>query len=222
MFFERRCFCVLCGKYKSTEKLQLSHKGIAVCKSCYDNIGTTKDKSFDGKGNIKIVLSPYVYGGAIREAVKVYKFSGQWLYGELFGRMICDELKEHTWLLEYDCIIPVPLHESRFKERGYNQSEILARVMSEHTGIPMLSDVLFRIRETKRQSTLKGLERIENVRNAFWAHPEAVRNKRIILVDDIYTMGETAGSCAQALKAAGAADIAVITLCITVDNKYYK
>ncbi len=86
----------------------------------------------------------------------------------------------------------------------------------------MLSDVLFRIRETKRQSTLKGLERIENVRNAFWAHPEAVRNKRIILVDDIYTMGETAGSCAQALKAAGAADVAVITLCITVDNKYYK
>ncbi len=72
MFFERRCFCVLCGNYKSTEKLQLSHKGIAVCKSCYDNIGTTKDKSFDGKENIKIVLSPYVYGGAIREAVKVY------------------------------------------------------------------------------------------------------------------------------------------------------
>lgn len=215
MLFGDRCFCILCGQYKSIKNLHTFYKEIGVCRSCYSNIFVTRDKSFEGRGDIKLVLSPFLYKGKIREAVKTYKFAGQRLYGELFGKMICDELAEYKWLSEYDCIVPVPLHESRFLERGYNQSEILARMMSERIGIPMLTDVLFRTRETKRQSSLKGLERIENVRNAFCAYNEGVRNKRIILVDDIYTMGETAAACADALKKGGASDIAVITLCIS-------
>ncbi len=216
IFFKSKCFCVLCKHYKTRDKMNITHKAIGVCNSCRLNLLTSKDKSFDGKDNVKIVLSPYIYSGAIRDAVKDYKFSGQRMYGELFGKMLCAELSDYAWLGDYDLIIPVPLHEKRVMDRGYNQSEILAGVLSEHFKIPLLTDVLFRVRETVRQSSLKGTARTENVRGAFWAHPESVKGKRIILIDDIYTMGETVKACAAALRDAGADEVAAVTLCITL------
>lgn len=194
--------------------MHLIHNDIAVCEECYKNLKTTKDKTFDAKENIKIVLSPYMYTGSLRNAIKEYKFQGQRLYGDLFGKMLVNELKEHIWLSEYDCIIPVPLHELRCIERGYNQAEILARGISDWLMLPLVNDVLVRLRNTERQSRLTGIARIENVKGAFGAFGNFVKGKKIILVDDIYTMGETTRACAEALKAEGADDIVVITLSV--------
>ncbi len=215
MFFEKRCFCVLCKRFKSMSKVNFKYENISICKKCYEKIKTTKDKTFEGRGNISVVLSPFLYEGKVRQAIKQFKFSGQRLFGKLFGEMLYEELKVHSWICDYDFIIPVPLHPERLLERGYNQSEIIAEVISERFGIPIVNDALFRIRNTERQSVLNGRARIENVKGAFLAFEKTVRNKRILLIDDIYTMGATAGACADSLKDAGASEVAVITLSIT-------
>ncbi len=216
MFFEKRYFCVLCRRYERESNMKFMHKNIGVCKAGYEQIKTTKDKTFKASGQLSILLSPYINQGKIKDAVKEFKFSGQRLFGSLFGEMIYEELKCYDWLYEYDLIIPVPLHESRLLERGYNQSKIIAEAMSSKFGIPICRDALFRTRETKKQSNLTGLARKKNVQGAFFAYGEELKGKRIILVDDIYTAGETAMACAEALKDAGVEEVAAITLLKTI------
>lgn len=215
MLFGKKHFCVLCEKYHDERNTHIFYDEIGVCNSCYQKLLTTKDKSFDCGDRIKAVFSPYFYMGDMAESVKNYKFSGQRLYGNLFGKMLFEELKGISYIWDFDTIIPVPLHQTRLDERGYNQSEIIAKEISLYSGIPVLCDGLFRIRETKRQSSLKGMERRENVRGAFCAAESVILGKRIVLVDDICTMGETLRACAEALFSAGAKEIIAITLCIT-------
>ncbi len=207
--------CVLCGSYK--QNMRYTCGGIGACDDCcsYDVI-TTKNKCFEGKGDVDFVISPYLYEGAMRDAVRAYKFNNQKLYGILLGQMMCCELENINVFSDYDMLVPVPLHENRQAERGYNQSEIIAEELSKWLGIPSYSEAMKRIRDTKRQSSLYGRDRIENVRGAFHADMLAVTGKNIILVDDIYTMGETVKACAAALKAAGAGKIIAITLCRAV------
>lgn len=223
MLFVKKYYCILCDKYHSPDKMHTVHNEIGVCQKCYQKLDTTKEQNFDGGDNIKAVFSPFFYKDELRDAVKAFKFSGQRLFGNLFGKMIYEKLKEIPYIWDFDAIIPVPLHELRLKERGYNQSEIIAEDLSMLSGIEIINDGLFRIRETKRQSSLKGLERRENVKGAFYAYPDAIKDKRIILVDDICTMGETLRACADALKTAGAKEIIAITVCVSSkeEKKFY-
>lgn len=219
MLFGKKYYCVLCGIYHSEDKMHTIHNEIGVCHKCYQTLDTTKEQNFDGGDNIQAVFSPFFYKGHLRDAVKAYKFSGQRLFGNLFGKMIYERLKEIRYIWDFDAIIPVPLHELRLQERGYNQSEIIAEDISTFSGVKMINDGLFRIRETKRQSTLKGLARRENVKGAFYAYPDIIAGKRIVLIDDICTMGETLRACADALKEAGAKEIIALTLCVSTKEE---
>lgn len=219
MFFEKKCYCILCRLYKDAGKMKTINGEIGICKACYEKLKTTKDMSFDGGEGVKAVFSPYEYKGKLADCVKAYKFSGQSLFGGLFGKLIYEELKAISHLWEYDAVIPVPLHEKRLQERGYNQSEIIARKMSEISGVSIIDDGVFRIRETKRQSSLGARERRENVKGAFYAYPKAVAGKRVLLVDDICTMGETIRACADALIKAGTREITAITLCVSAKEE---
>ena len=218
MFFKKKVFCVLCERYCTEDSIKKKHKEIGVCHNCYSKLLTTKDKSFDCGDGVKGVFSPYAYCGGIAEAIKEFKFHGMSLYGKLFGEMIYDELKDNPYILGFDVIIPVPLHKKRLDERGYNQSEVMAEQLSKLFKIPLICDGLFRIRETKKQSSLVGVERRENVRGAFYAFPNAVSGKRIIMVDDVCTMGETLRACASALSEVGAKEIIAITLCVSKEE----
>ena len=215
MIFGRKKLCIFCGRCRRYEVMHTVYKGIGICGECYHSLQTTKDKCFEGRENIKMLLSPFFYCGSMRGVVRKFKFSDQDLYGELLGKMLSDELAVHKWISEYDCIIPVPLHKNRLKEREYNQSEILSHSVSKDFGMPVCEDYLIRVKDTQRQSSLKGLDRKENVRNAFYADEKNVADKRIILIDDIYTMGETIDACAKELKAKGAKDVLAVTLCKT-------
>ncbi len=222
MLFEKKYYCILCDKYHCEEKMHTVHSEIGVCNKCYQKLTTTKEQNFDGGDGIKAVFSPFFYQGHLKDAVKAYKFSGQRLFGNLFGKMIYEKLKEIPYIWDFDAVAPVPLHELRLLERGYNQSEIIAEEISKLSGVGMINDGLFRIRETKRQSTLKGLARRENVKGAFYAYPDIISGKSIILVDDICTMGETLRASADALNEAGAKEIIAITLCVSKieENKF--
>ena len=211
--FKRRYRCILCNKYWSKSYIAHSHLGIGICKLCLSEARTGGDRSFQSRPPVDYVLSPFYYDGYMRKAVKRYKFSGQKAYGILFGRMLGTELANHPFLKEYDYIIPVPLHGKRLCERGYNQSELLSMGLAEGIGKPFLIDVLFRVCETKQQSGLGSVNRVDNVKDAFYAPEGIVCGKKIILVDDIFTTGETLRACANALKNAGAERIAGVALC---------
>ena len=209
-------YCICCDLSKPTSFMDNTFKQIGICKSCAEKIHTTKDKTFEGKEFIDIVVSPFLYDDVMRDAVRKFKFSGQRLFGEFLTDLALKYLGEKRYFDDCELIIPVPLHKNRLNERGFNQSEIIADSLGKAIKKVVISDALFRIRDTQHQSALKGLSRIENVRGAFAAFPSAVSGKKIILVDDVYTAGETANECAKTLKAAGAEKVVVFALCKTM------
>ncbi|MBR4079181.1 MAG: ComF family protein, partial [Christensenellaceae bacterium] len=121
-------------------------------------------------------------------------------------------LMEEALNLRGDIITCVPLHPIRRRERGYNQSELIAKRLSELTSIPY-SPLLIKIRNTPPQSTLKShAERLDNIHGAFQLKDDPdLSGKHILLADDVFTTGATAEECTALLKSAGAASVRVIT-----------
>ncbi len=113
--------------------------------------------------------------------------------------------------VEADLIIAVPLHKKRLLERGFNQADVIAAHLSKTKGIA-ISSAVRRIRATKAQAKCSGEERRTNLHDAILADVEAVQGKRVLLVDDVVTTGSTLQACVQALKQAGATEIACICL----------
>lgn len=213
-FIFGRTKCVMCGTFQRKSDMSAICGRVGVCESCRHSLKTTKEKTFFGK-ELEFLVSPFEYEGGLAKAVRAYKFDGQVKYGELFAKVLCDEVSDMEILKGFDMVVPIPLHEERLNERGFNQSEILAKPLAQSLGIPFEDNVLKRVVNTKRQSGLTGYERVVNVRDAFLADRINVSGKRILIVDDIYTMGETAASCSRALKEAGALKVAAVVLCKT-------
>jgi ComF family protein len=154
------------------------------------------------------VVSAALFAPPVREGIHRFKYESQPQMAEAFGALMSE-----AWLacgVNVDALVPVPLHAARRRERGYNQSELLAGVISRHTKVPM-RNWLKRIRRTEQQAHLGAHERIANVKDAFVAGA-GVSAKHIALVDDVLTTGATLAECAAALKAAGAATVFAITL----------
>lgn len=126
------------------------------------------------------------------------------------GELLCDA----------DALVPVPLHWTRLFQRRFNQSAALARALSRRTKLPVIDDVLVRVRATPPQVGLAREERAKNVHGAFSVEKASrakVKGKRIVLVDDVLTTGATANACARVLRRAGAARIDVLALARVVD-----
>jgi ComF family protein len=116
-----------------------------------------------------------------------------------------------------DLIIPVPLHPKRLRWRGFNQSLLLARRVSHMYQVPIDPFLLYRNRETPPQTQLTEDERRKNVRGAFAiASGEALKEKNVLLVDDVYTSGATVNECCRVLVRGGAREVYVLTLARTV------
>jgi ComF family protein len=110
---------------------------------------------------------------------------------------------------DVDVLVPVPLHERRLRERGFNQSELLAVELARRTARPVAGDALARVRETSSQAGLSPGERVENVRGAFAASAR-LDGRSVLLVDDVCTTGATLYACARALKRSGAATVQAV------------
>lgn len=114
-----------------------------------------------------------------------------------------------------DVIVPVPLHRWRLLRRRYNQAALIGRALAKEMKIAFSADALTRIRATETQGHLNAGERKKNVKSAFEVHPKRaaiIADKKIVLVDDVYTTGATVSECTKALLKAGAADVSILTL----------
>ena len=149
------------------------------------------------------IRSPFCFNGIIREAIHQLKYRNlRALSGQLAGYL-------RDFLIDYpltvDLIVPVPLHPKRLKERGYNQSALLARDLGKFTGLPVAGNSLIRRQHTLPQAkTVSVTERRKNVAGIFHCEDIIIKNKQVLLIDDVSTSGATMDACARALKDAGA------------------
>ncbi len=149
------------------------------------------------------------YAGALRKLIHLFKYQAIYSLEKTLVDRLSDSLPRDQ---HYDLLTPVPMHWWRRLSRGRNHAEILARGLGRRTGI-RFAEPLFRKKLTPSQAKVSRAERRRNVQGVFAVRrPVSVRGKRILLVDDVLTTGSTAGACAAALKKAGAAHVAVITI----------
>lgn len=142
-----------------------------------------------------------------------FKYQGCLWLEPLFERFFLEMLSNDPMRLAWDCVVPVPLHSVRERERGYNQAALLAKKMADGLDLPFCGKVLKRIAPTPSQTMLNRRERGENVANAFRVvDDEAVAKMCVLLIDDVLTTGATSNACARALRSAGARVVSVRTL----------
>jgi len=155
-----------------------------------------------------------VYEGVLRDAIHALKYSCHAVVAGDLGRLLADYLLEHPNFTEgVSCVIPAPIHASRQRERGFNQSELLARAVAESLRAPLVTGVLRRIKATRPQVELPFEERVENVRGAFAVvDPAPIAAGRVLLIDDVLTTGSTAHEASSVLLEAGAAKVYVLTV----------
>ncbi len=166
------------------------------------------------------IHSVSVYEGPLRSAIHRFKFKKRKRLAEPLGILLVEYLSSSpaVEMKEVDVIIPVPLHRKRLRERGFNQSELLAQVVSRYYEIPVAS-ALERTINTKAQFDLPRTERFKNISGAFKVSDiKSVYNKRVLLLDDIYTTGSTIAECSKVLSRAGARRIEILTLSRAVED----
>lgn len=155
-----------------------------------------------------------LYNDATSKAIHKFKYGKDTSYSRALGAIISSY--RDMDIRDFDVIIPVPLHIKRLRERGFNQSLLLARAVGNKFKITVDPYSLKRTRWTEPQVNLKGRERKMNVKGAFEVVND-IKGRRVLLIDDVYTTGATAAECSKVLKKSGAEDVCVLTLARTAD-----
>ena len=146
-------------------------------------------------------FAPFCYAGTVRNALLNLKDEKNGGLARYFAKQICDCIAASGDDIHFDCVMFVPMHRKRKRERGFNQSELIAENVAEILGIPIDKQTLTQIKPSKTQHLLSPAERRDNVTGAYSAAPCDYEN--VLLIDDIITTGCTMNSCAAGLKAAG-------------------
>lgn len=214
--------CAVCGT-------TLQDGEEAVCFRC--NIGMPRtyyhlekdnrvEKMFWGKIPLVRATSYMFYrkGGDYRHILHLLKYSGRKDLGYMMGRLVAADIRRNGFFEGIDIIVPVPLHPSRLRERGYNQSEYLAKGISEVTGIPVDVASIQRCVYTHSQTKKSVYERWENVNGIFSVADKTVFSGRhVLIVDDVLTTGATITACADVLSDVEDVRFSVLTLAVAGD-----
>ena len=177
--------------------------GVAICPRCWRD-----PPSFDQ------ISCAFLFEGPIRTAIHALKYRGARHLAEPLVEAALAELTVPA----ADLIVPVPLFASRFAERGYNQSSLLADAVGRRVGTPIVEVGLRRIRDTPAQVSLPAAERWQNVNGAFAAESSLVGQRSVLLVDDVATTGNTLRAASEALKRGGARQIHVLIVARTASH----
>ncbi len=155
-----------------------------------------------------------VYDPVMRESVRMFKNGGRREYADWYARAIWNQYGKELEGWGVDALVPVPLHRSRLRKRGYNQAEVLAGKLANYMNKPMWPKALVRTKKTTAQKYLGAGERNRNLESVFAPGSQSVDGKVVLLVDDIYTTGGTAQACTQVLLGRGAKAVYLVNLCI--------
>ena len=181
--------------------------------ACADCIADFPQDSINGIINGKYrVMSAFLYNNNYRKAMVNFKFYNKKYYGEAFAITMAEHIKKVYADVNFDYITCVPLHNKRLKERGYNQSEVIAKNIAEILNI-QYKDTLINIKNNTPQHTLSKSKRRLNVKGAYQVIDKAeIINRTILLCDDIITTGYTIGACCDLLDKSGAKEVYAISV----------
>ncbi len=193
--------CKRCGKPIEYEEQE-------YCSDC-------RRKNFHYDGGYAV----WVYNEAMRASVAGFKYRGRKEYAVFYIQEIARLYGETIRRLSPEAIVPVPIHRSKYLERGYNQADILAKGIGRELQLPVYSKLLVRHKKTLPQKKLSDKERLKNLTEAFQINKresskQLSRLDRVLLVDDIYTTGSTVEACTNVLKSNGVKEVYFIVLCI--------
>lgn len=189
-----------------------------LCKKCgvpledeeeYCAVCRKKERGWD------LGRSVFLYHGAAGRILRKVKNEGTGEYVRFVAGQMKKSRGEFIRMVAPECIVPVPLHPSKLRQRGFNQAELLARALGEELDIPVRL-LIKKTKKTKDQKTLSREQRSRNIKGAFEADAGAVGKKipqSVLLVDDVYTTGSTLTACARVLKALGVKRVAFLSIC---------
>ena len=188
-------FCMKCGK-------QLGDEGEEYCADC------SRKKHFYLQG-----AALYEYG-SMADSLFRFKYASRAEYALFFGRELWE--KRGRWLisLKPDALVPVPVHGSRKRQRGYNQASLIAKELSKLSGIPVNEELIVRTKRTKAQKELSERQRQNNLKKAFKILQNDVKLNTIVIIDDIYTTGSTIDAMAELLLRAGVSKVYYMVMAI--------
>lgn len=196
--------CIFCSKVVAVGKYACHGCAIETSYNTFTHIVLEI-----GEENIDCI-SPFKYSGKVKEAIWRFKFRGQKYYAKYFAKIMSNELFE--FCKNTDVVTSVPLSKSSMRKRGYNQSECLAKSIAKNFGLKY-ENLLIKPKENFSQHELTLSERIENVKGVYKVlNAESIRNKNILLCDDVVTTGSTLKECAKMLKFAGACSVVCCTI----------
>lgn len=155
----------------------------------------------------------FQYNGEIRNTILNYKFNEKSYIYDVFVNFLKNNQKICVQIKKYDIIVSVPISKERLKQRGYNQSELLAKKIAKMLQMQFSKDVLIKIKNNKIQSELNKQDRRKNVQNVYITKKQKeINSKKILLVDDIFTTGNTANECARILMENSAKNVGIFTI----------
>ena len=231
IFYPRRCFgcqeileregeylCASCRK-----KLKLISG--PVCMKCGKSLRREEEElCMDCRRQVHRFsqgAAAFPYGGAMRRSIQRMKFQNRRDYLDGYAWYMARQARPRLPVWRPELVCPIPLHPAKRRRRGFDQSRLLAQKLGDFLELPVDTEALVRVRNTRPQKLLPGSERRKNMRGAFACAAEkadCIRGKRIVLVDDVYTTGATADSAAGALLDAGADRVFLLLVCIGSEN----
>ncbi len=153
------------------------------------------------------------FDNLLREVIHRYKYGGREWHEDFLATLFIEAATPDLTENPPDLIVPIPLHPARRRYRGFNQAERLAQRLGAATNIPVDAKILRRVKNTESQTQFDRRARIENVKGAFeYAGKESLKEQKIVLIDDVLTLGVTADACAKALILNGAGEVRVWTV----------
>jgi ComF family protein len=171
----------------------------------------------EGKYAFDRARSFAVYDDVAQRAIVLLKHHEVTKLGEWFGSRLAEMVKKHHDEFDVDVVVPVPLHCARRRARGYNQAELIAKPLARLLSLPFEPQLLFRTKPRPRKLILSRKEHWKAVRGAYEVpKPGRVGERRVLVVDDLFTTGATMDACARALKKAGAASVIALTVARTI------
>ena len=193
----------------------------AWCLKCGKPLSTAGEKGTDGychdcsRGEHCFTRgrSVFTYDSAALSLYR-FKYGGRQEYADYYGTAAACMLREEESFREADALVPVPLHPSRQKKRGYNQAKVFADALSKHLGVPVREDLVIRCRKTEPMKLLNPADRQNNLKKAFKIARNDVKLKTIILIDDIYTTGSTIDAVSRVFLEQGVHKIYFVTLAV--------
>lgn len=196
--------CGICGKRIFSSSYTCTNC-LSILKCYKERIILNSNYPYD------YMLNMYEYKGIVKSKICKFKFNNHKYIAKTFASLMITRIKELK--LTFDIIIPVPISINRYMERGYNQSYEIAKILGKILRKSVYKDILIKIKNNKRQSILHINERKKNVLGVYKTlKTDKIKEKVVLLLDDIYTTGATVNECARVLKDSGAKKVLVITI----------